>query len=256
MPPPPVPPRPRLIPAHYANYRKQPETRDVACNTSDRNSKSFAPDIESTDNDVTLIENTKDSICSRNTTQASLYLDARSHLTESNSGLKQQQIVQNQWSSDEDTIHDDLSSLSSQYQSIITNQSSSQQDSRLFSKNESFLHRNSSLKTAACNPQAINHSIAKYDSLDNPSNLILSEKQISNDGDLNPLMLDNRSNMDANSISAIEVRDEENGEEILRKNLTKSETTKTELNSANDSSQIDQDSMQSIKPIRTDREVS
>ncbi|KPM05386.1 hypothetical protein QR98_0038480 [Sarcoptes scabiei] len=173
LPPPPVPPRPRLIPAHYANYRKQPETRDVACNTSDRNSKSFAPDIESTDNDVTLIENTKDSICSRNTTQASLYLDARSHLTENN-----------------------------------------------------------------------------------PSNPILSEKQISNDGDLNPSMLDNRSNMDANSISAIEVRDEENGEEILRKNLTKSETTKTELNSANDSSQIDQDSMQSIKPIRTDREVS
>lgn len=218
LPPPPVPPRPKLIPSHYvyeARQRNRPPTRDVACDTSENgfekfcqqqqqqtkiltnanknggflhrtNNKTFndyerksqSLDI-SNDDDITLVENTShrfytkeynghvpngsiNSDNNNNITIASVYTDARTHQSNTNSHhdqkpsssiIKPIQQQQQHWSDgnvsdDDDTINDDISSLSSsQYQSVMDHLSTADdsigyliQQQTTPIKNDSFLH--------------------------------------------------------------------------------------------------------------------
>lgn len=222
LPPPPVPPRPRLIPSHYAiNNRRRPDTRDVACDTSENGFQQYCEqqiqnerqkqnllindkndyvnsignnyhrkkhyekhslinetedNDEDIDEELTLVEENKQnpsglncsSICSYNSntddvTVASVYVDAKSHQTNTTSNVgtntpsnnhRREPPLAKQWSSegDDDTLNDDLSSLSSNYQSILEPSLLVNTTKIQPVKNDSFLHRNSS-STLSTNTQ-------------------------------------------------------------------------------------------------------
>lgn len=155
LPPPPVPPRPKLIPAHFAHAKPLVEKRDCAVDTSENGfleyhscekevqvkfplSASNSLENQTTDVD-TVPENTPTVDDEDDLTIVEERLntfDKQTTATDYQDADNQQRKAStfSEWSEDDDdaTINDDLSSLSSNYQSLA-------------STTQSWLHNNSKL---------------------------------------------------------------------------------------------------------------